>query len=395
MSKRLLFAACCVLWAVTCWAQTAIRPDQITPATPDITWGPGGAGYQIGSTVPWRTDSTTAPTFTAADNTKIVELTNAGAITATLPDATGGFTDGVGFTIQVAAGTLTLNRQTSSTINGLTTIKLGPYQSVGLVSRSGKWYATLSLPQPATQSGTTVLKDIMSWGAGASTTVALDGHGVGTSGGAAGTSNTVTITNSAAGETITVFWLYCRNGDASCNSGTGSPVLASAVAGTRGETCTLVPAAASFMAAGAAVLTAGVGAAFCTGTTSAGSDTITVTMSSAVNFLQVFAQSWTGATGTLDTACTNTTQQTTTTTSVSIPTAGNTTIANDAVVGLVAPSVGASNTGTGGTTVLDGAPGNLQQSTMYKLATATGPYSLTSTIGAAATWLGNVICIHP
>jgi hypothetical protein len=91
MTKRLLLAAfCCVSWAVTCYAQTAIRPDQISPATPDITWAPGGSGYQIGTTIPWRTDSTTSPTFVATDNAKTVELTNAGAITATLPDATGG-----------------------------------------------------------------------------------------------------------------------------------------------------------------------------------------------------------------------------------------------------------------------------------------------------------------
>jgi hypothetical protein len=172
--KRLALAFCCVLWAVTCYAQTALRPDQISPATPDITWAPGGTGYQIGSTIPWRTDSTatsTPPDFTAADNAKTVELTFAGAITKTLPDATGaGLASGFGFSIQTGSGTLTLNRlsTTSQLINGQSSIKVGAYQLVALSSRGGNWYATFSLPQPPAQTGATVLADNMTWQTGGS-----------------------------------------------------------------------------------------------------------------------------------------------------------------------------------------------------------------------------------
>lgn len=176
--RRFLLAACCVLWAnvvgmpallaVTCWAQTtAIRPDQICPggvcATPDVTWGPGAGGYQIGTTVPWRTDATATPTFTSADNAKSVLLTFNGAITATLPDATGALGDGTGLIIQTGPGTLTLNRQTSSLINGQTSITIGSYQSVSLASRTTNWYASYSLPQPSAQTGATVLQDNMTW----------------------------------------------------------------------------------------------------------------------------------------------------------------------------------------------------------------------------------------
>jgi hypothetical protein len=173
--NRLFLAACfCVAWAVTCWAQTALRPDQISPTTPDITWAPGGTGYQFGSTVPWRTDSGTGSptplTFTSNDRTRVVELTAAGPIAAQLPDATGAFGPGFGFVIQVGSGTLTLSRcpttsgcAGTTTINGQASIQVGAYQAVGLSSRGNNWYATFSLPQPATQTGTTRLLDSMAW----------------------------------------------------------------------------------------------------------------------------------------------------------------------------------------------------------------------------------------
>jgi hypothetical protein len=166
-----------LLLATQASAQTAIRPDQICPggvcATPDITWQPNaaGTGYAIGSTVPWRTISATTilatdfQTGATGDNGRVLELTGTPSITATLPQATGNWDVGAGFTIQVQGGTLTLKAATS-TINGIagtTGIKVGPYQSVSLASRSSNWYAILSIPQPTTQTGANVLSDAMTW----------------------------------------------------------------------------------------------------------------------------------------------------------------------------------------------------------------------------------------
>jgi hypothetical protein len=195
MIRRYLLAFCCVLWAVTCYAQTtAIRPDQISPGTPDITWGPGGSGYQIGTTVTWRqvtTATSTPPDFTSGDIAKIVELTFNGAITKQLPDATStnGFVDGTGFAIQVGPGTLTLNQQsTASKINGATSIKIGSYQQAAMYSKGGNWYAVLSVPQPPAQNGATVLGDQMTWAAG--------GTGPGTTWNPADKAAAITLTGS-------------------------------------------------------------------------------------------------------------------------------------------------------------------------------------------------------
>jgi hypothetical protein len=133
------------------FGQTAIRPDQVSPKTPDVTWGPGGTGYQIGSTVAWRTYTGTAPTFTSADAATTVELTNAStSIAGSLPDTTVGgnnLGDGFGFTIQVASGKLVLSKTgTTNLINGLASISVGPYQTVALAVRSNQWYASISAP---------------------------------------------------------------------------------------------------------------------------------------------------------------------------------------------------------------------------------------------------------
>jgi len=152
----------------TAAAQTALRPDQISPATPDITWAPGGTGYQIGSTVPWRSISSQtilATDFLTTDAATVIELTNnTGPITATLPAATTtGFTEGFGFAIQTGPQPATFS--SSTLINGLSSIKAGPYQIIALSSHSNLWYAELGVPQPSAQTGATLLCDNMTWAA--------------------------------------------------------------------------------------------------------------------------------------------------------------------------------------------------------------------------------------
>lgn len=131
---------------------TAVRPSQIVPGTPNITVNidpTAGNTLQVGTSLAWRTDSTPSPSFTSADNATNVELTFNGTITATLPNATGGFGTGAGFTIQVGPGTLNLYQPTTgcpcSTIGGLTSIQVGPYQSVALASRGNNWYARVTM----------------------------------------------------------------------------------------------------------------------------------------------------------------------------------------------------------------------------------------------------------
>ena len=222
--KQSLLAVCCLLWAVTCYAQTALRPDQISPATPDITWAPGGPGYQIGSTVPWRTSASSTPTFLATDAASVVELTGcAGGCTATLPlTSTTGFGDGFGFSIQVAAGSLTLAATSPQKINGKSQITVGSYQLISLLSRSG-WYAELSVPQPSTQTGANVLADNMTWitppSGGGPTLTAINLSGSGFATGTAGTVGTAT-TNLAGSFTGT--WSLQTSGtdhtSATCNN---------------------------------------------------------------------------------------------------------------------------------------------------------------------------------
>lgn len=174
MIKALSLALLVALAPSLAFGQAALRPDQMVPGTPDISMGLQNNKFVIGTTIPWRTEpgsgSPTPLTFTKADNSKIIELTAAPTITATLPASTTGansdFPNGSGFTIQVGPGILTLNHSGSSLINGKTSLIVGPYQSVGLAAKYPNWYATLSVPQPTSQNGASVLADNMTWAIG-------------------------------------------------------------------------------------------------------------------------------------------------------------------------------------------------------------------------------------
>jgi len=162
MKRALLVACFCLPWAVVCYAQ-GLRPDQISPGTPDLTWQQVGSGYQIGSTIPWRTETgaTLTTPLSAADNAKIVELTFNGAISTTLPAATSGnnLGDGAGFALQVGPGTLTLSAA-AGTLNGGGSLTVGPYQMVSLVSKNSKWYADLSVSAPGVTGGAPTISGV-------------------------------------------------------------------------------------------------------------------------------------------------------------------------------------------------------------------------------------------
>lgn len=301
-------------------AQTAIRPDQICPggcATPDITWGPGGAGYKIGSTIPWRTDTGTAPTFTSGDAAKTVELTNAStSIAGALPDTTVGgnnIADGFGFTIQVASGQLVLSKTgTTNLINGLTAITVGPYQTVALAARSNQWYASISAPVP---SGAPV------------TPIMFVSSGFGTTGSATSTANataTATLSTSAAGNLLTGF-------ATSFGPTAGGPV---SVVASNGTSCAFVPGASFTTAAEAN------GAMFYCANNAGGAVTVTVTWGATPSSYQgVMVQEWAGAltSGPLE-ASSGKAATVASTTSVSLATNVALTQADELVLSLIAPS---------------------------------------------------------
>jgi hypothetical protein len=343
MIKRCFFALCCVLWAVTCYAQTAIRPDQICPggvcATPDVTWGPGAGGYQIGTTIAWRTDNTATPTLTSADIAKVVELTFNGPIgPVTVPAATAPLGDGAGFTIQVGQGTLTLACANSCTagaanaINGLTSLKIGPYQTVSLLSRSGKWYANMSVPQPAAQTGGTTLCDNMAWTA--FTTGCVAAGGVITATGVHGLTNpgtTLTLTGTTLGTFFTVEL-------ASINAGASSYTLST----NNGTSCTESPG--TFILNGSASSDIW----YCANNAASGSITFTTTApGGGSNFIA--AQEWSGAIGPglgIGNHVTGTTQ-----TTLSVTTNGNLTQNNQLIVSIAGDN-SSFPTGVGGSQTL-------------------------------------------
>ena len=137
----------------------------ITAGTPNIVLTPSpltGTGT-VGTTQPLDMQSVnSAFALPSADVTKVVERTNAGAQTDTIAQATGAFGAGftLGYSTAVSANAITA---TTSTIGGLSTVQLGAYQALDLVSDGTNYIPFLGVPIPPTQTGTTYLRDDMSW----------------------------------------------------------------------------------------------------------------------------------------------------------------------------------------------------------------------------------------
>jgi hypothetical protein len=117
-------------------------------------------------TVPLNTQSgNSAYTILSTDAAKTVSRTNTVTQTDPVPQATGSFAAGFGFNYQTATVGNTLT-STTSTINGIagaTGIKVGIQQGSDWFSDGTNWHANLYVPQPATQTGTTILQDNMTW----------------------------------------------------------------------------------------------------------------------------------------------------------------------------------------------------------------------------------------
>lgn len=145
-------------------------------------------------TVPLNTQSgNSAYTILSTDAAKTVNRTNTVTQTDPVPQATGSFAAGFGFNYQTATVGNTLT-STTSTINGIagaTGIKLGPQQGADFFSDGTNWHAVLSVPQCATQTGTTFIRDDY--------TCAQIGIGTGVSGLGTGVATAAAANLSAAG----------------------------------------------------------------------------------------------------------------------------------------------------------------------------------------------------
>jgi hypothetical protein len=126
-----------------------------------------GTGFAKSGTV-WNLTTTlntqsgnSAYTILSTDASKTVNRTNTVTQTDPVPQATGSFASGFGFSYQTGTVGNTLT-STTSTINGIagaTGIKLGPQQGADFFSDGTNWHAHLGVPQCATQTGTTFVRD--------------------------------------------------------------------------------------------------------------------------------------------------------------------------------------------------------------------------------------------
>ncbi len=178
----------------------------VTAGTPNvvITPSPGTGTFTIGTTTPLNTQSGSSYTVLAGDLGKTVVRSASGAQTDTVPQATGSFAAGSTFDLQTLANGDTLT-PTTSAANGLPSIKLGARQFSEWTSDGTNWNVSLGLPQPATQTHTTVLYDDMTWASPSLITDTTHGGSFTLSVGNQDTltgSGTVTIPTLTAGQSV-------------------------------------------------------------------------------------------------------------------------------------------------------------------------------------------------
>jgi len=139
----------------------------VTAGTPNvvITPSPGTGTFTVGTTAALNTQSgNSAYTVLSTDAGKMVNRTNTVTQTDIVPQATGSFASGFAFDYQTA-GVGNILDPATSTVNGLAAITLGANQATSWFSDGTNWKAAFGLPTPATQTGTTVLLDNMTWAA--------------------------------------------------------------------------------------------------------------------------------------------------------------------------------------------------------------------------------------
>jgi fibronectin-binding autotransporter adhesin len=107
--------------------------------------------------------ATSTVALVAANAGQIVVATSGSPTTLTLAQSTGSLGTGFGIDAFTAPSTSTLN-VTTSTLNGLSSIKMGAYQNISIAAiAGGNYVGALSVPQPATQTHTNCLWDDFVW----------------------------------------------------------------------------------------------------------------------------------------------------------------------------------------------------------------------------------------
>lgn len=289
-----------------------------------------------------------------------------GPVNTVAPQLTPAVPATIGVALTCSQGTWTGNPTITYSyqfFRGGSTSVLGPGSTTGYTTVSADVGSTITCKVTATNSVTSAVasSNVVSVGA------ALNTHAIGAAGVSSATSAPVTLAGVVSGTVITGFYFYC--GNSGCNG--GAAVTPSSITGTLGDTCTY-SSAASIWNTGTSPY--GIGAFSCTGMTSSGSDTVTVTMPSAVFYLQLWVQSWTGATK-VDTACSKAAIAAVSQTTWSI-TSGTAAVTATAPVSFVAP-LSAGTTTTNGT-ILDN-DGNGRITSYLPTQTTTGPFTMNGT----------------
>jgi hypothetical protein len=150
---------------VTDGTNTVTSTTSITLGTGFIVGGSAGAAT-VDATAAINTQSAnSAYALVAGDAAKTVNRTNTVTQTDLMPQATGSFGSGFSAAYQTSTvgNTLTATTSTLNGISGATGLKIGAYQGADLFSDGANYRVALGLPQPATQTGTTFLRDDMTW----------------------------------------------------------------------------------------------------------------------------------------------------------------------------------------------------------------------------------------
>jgi len=143
-------------------------PGTVAAGTPNLVWTGSAAGLSLATTNAQNSPADGGShSYTVLSGDAAKEVILASTFTGmAVPQATGSFAAGYSFT-GVNKGAITAT-STTSTVNGIagaTGIKLGANQVSSWDSDGTNWLVGLGLPQPAAQTGATLLHDDMTWGA--------------------------------------------------------------------------------------------------------------------------------------------------------------------------------------------------------------------------------------
>jgi len=195
-------------------------PGTVAAGTPNLVWTGSAGGLSLATTNAQNSPADGGShSYTVLSGDAAKEVILASTFTAlAVPQATGSFAAGYSFT-GVNKGALTAT-STTSTINGIagaTGIKLGPNQFSSWDSDGTNWLVGLGVPQCATQTGTTFIRDDY--------TCAQVGIGTGVSGLGTSVATALAVNVGSAGAVLVKGTSVCAdlsNGATGCSTATGT-----------------------------------------------------------------------------------------------------------------------------------------------------------------------------